>query len=56
MSGIDNAAHIGGLIGGYFATMIVGIKYKSSKSDTINGLIVYIVLTIFLTYVLLKMI
>ena len=51
ISGIDNAAHIGGLIGGYLATMIVGLKYKSTKRETINGIIVYVVLAIFLLYV-----
>ena len=50
ITGIDNAAHIGGLIGGYLATMIVGIKYKSNRSETINGLIVYILLAAFLVY------
>ncbi|MBE6156903.1 MAG: rhomboid family intramembrane serine protease [Firmicutes bacterium] len=56
MSGIDNAAHIGGLIGGYLATMIVGIKYKSTKRDNINGLIVYFALAIFLFYVVFKLV
>lgn len=50
MSGIDNGAHIGGLIGGYLATMIVGVKYKSTKKETINGLIVYTLLVAFLLY------
>lgn len=56
MSGIDNAAHIGGLIGGYLATMIVGIKYKSTKRETINGIIVYLLLTSFLVYALFKLV
>lgn len=54
ISGIDNAAHIGGLIGGYLATMIVGIKYKSNKSELINGLIVYIILAVFLVFAAVK--
>lgn len=37
MSGIDNAAHIGGLIGGFLIAMAVGVPNKSSKSDIING-------------------
>ena len=56
ISGIDNAAHIGGLIGGYLATMIVGLKYKQTKSEMINGIIVYLLLVIFLFYVLFKLI
>ena len=54
LNGIDNAAHIGGLIGGYLATMIVGIKYKSSKAEFINGLIVYIILAVFLVFAAIK--
>ena len=29
--GIDNYAHLGGLLGGYLASTAVGVKYKSSK-------------------------
>ena len=49
---IDNACHIGGLIGGYLATMIVGVPEKSNKSERINGLIVFILYVLFLIYVL----
>ncbi len=56
VSGIDNAAHIGGLIGGYLATMIVGIKYKSNKGEAINGTIVYSILVAFLIYVIFNLI
>ena len=41
-SHIDNFAHIGGLIGGILITSAVGVKYKSSKSDIINGIILSI--------------
>ena len=49
-SGINNFAHIGGLIGGAMASMAVGVKYKSSKQDKINGMIVLAILLILLIY------
>ncbi|MGM9834722.1 MAG: rhomboid family intramembrane serine protease [Bacilli bacterium] len=48
---IDNAAHIGGLVGGYLATVIVGVNEKSTKKENINGLIVLLILWAFLMYV-----
>lgn len=48
---IDNAAHIGGLIGGYLTTMALGIKGKSSKSDRINGIIVLAIYFTFMIYI-----
>ena len=51
MPGVDNGAHIGGLIGGYLATMAIGIKNKSEKKDMINGWIVLILYLAFLSYI-----
>lgn len=50
--GIDNFAHIGGLVGGYLITMAVGIPGKSKKNDRINGIIVLTLLIVFLCYML----
>ena len=48
--GIDNAAHIGGLIGGALIMIGVGVKYKSSNFEKINGLIVSAIYLGFLIY------
>lgn len=50
MSGVNNAAHIGGLIGGCLLAMTVGVKYKSTKSDQINGAVMTLIYTAFLIY------
>ena len=49
--GIDNVAHIGGLIGGYLSSMSFGIENKSEKRDMINGWIVLILYLAFLSYI-----
>lgn len=53
-TGIDNYAHIGGLIGGCLATVAVGVKYKSTKFEMINGLIVLLLLIGFLGFMAFK--
>ena len=49
---IDNAAHIGGLVGGLFMSMAVGVENKSSKSDRVNGIIITLMLFAFLIYMI----
>ena len=49
-SGINNFAYIGGLIGGILTSMAVGVKYKSNKSDIINGIIMSLIFVGALVY------
>lgn len=52
-TGIDNFAHIGGLIGGILITSALGIKYKSSTSQMVNGWIlsaIYLGFIIFMAF------
>ena len=49
-SGISNAAHIGGLIGGTLLSYALGVPKKSKASDSIHGTILSILLIVFLVY------
>ena len=51
MPEINNAAHIGGLIGGFLTLQALGVKYKSTKTDRTNGIILISIYTIFLIYI-----
>lgn len=48
--GIDNAAHIGGLVAGILIAMAVGVPDKSNKKDKINGIILSVIYIGFITY------
>ena len=50
MSGIDNFAHIGGLIGGVFASMAVGVPDKSTSVDKANGCLIMLIYLAFIVY------
>lgn len=51
IQGIDNFAHIGGLVGGVLVTKALGVDEKSSLADKINGYILMSIFLIFLIYV-----
>ena len=46
--GVNMYAHIGGLIGGMIITTALGIKYKTSKFEKINGWICSVLLVLIL--------
>ena len=48
--GIDNFAHIGGLIGGAAITMAIGVKDKSSTFEKVNGWIIAISVLVFFAF------
>ena len=54
---IDNYGHIGGLIGGILITLGLGVKYKSSNFERVNGIIVsilYVAVMLFMAFNLVK--
>ena len=48
--GIDNAAHIGGLLGGLGITMALGLKHKTTNFERTNGWIVTLIYVGFLIF------
>ena len=48
--GVDNFAHIGGLIGGIIITMALGVKDKSSTFEKVNGWVIATIFLVFLGY------
>lgn len=50
ISGINMYAHLGGLIGGMIISIALGVKYKTSKSEKINGFIASVILIGVLSY------
>ena len=51
LAGVDNFAHIGGLIGGAMITMALGVKDKSSTFEKVNGWIIALIFTVFIAYI-----
>ncbi len=54
ISGIDNFAHIGGLIGGYLSAAAFGLKGKSTFSEQRNAIIALILLLGFMIYMIFR--
>lgn len=50
--GIDFFGHLGGLIGGIFITMAIGIGDKNRRQDQINGIIITILLILSMLFII----
>jgi rhomboid protease GluP len=48
---VNMAAHIGGLVGGILGAKAVGVKYKTTLSDQINGIIMILLLAGAILYI-----
>jgi len=51
LQGVDNFAHIGGLIGGVMITSSLGIKNKSTTFERVNGTIITLIFIAVIMYV-----
>ena len=51
VAGVDNFAHIGGLLGGAIITTALGVKDKSTTFEKVNGWIVATIFTMFALYI-----
>ena len=51
VAGVDNFAHIGGLLGGAIITTALGVKDKSTTFEKVNGWIVATIFTVFALYI-----
>ena len=50
LTGIDNFAHIGGLVGGILATMAIGVPNKKNNTEKINGMVLFTIYVAFCIY------
>ena len=50
--GIDNFCHVGGLLGGFLAAMLVGVDEKTKPNERINGAICLILYLAFTSYMI----
>lgn len=51
IAGIDQFAHLGGLAGGLIMSMAMGLKYKTTKTEQVNGIVIAVLSMLFLIYV-----
>ena len=51
LSKISLIGYLGGIFGGILVTKAVGVKYKSTVSDRVNGIIMTLIFVVFLCYV-----